>query len=44
MLVPEKAIYRAWLFRLVGDILQPLHCTAVFSEHFPEGIEAATWL
>ena len=33
----EKAVYLTWLFHLVGDIHQPLHCTAVFSERFPEG-------
>ena len=33
----EKAVYMTWLFHLVGDIHQPLHCTAVFSERFPEG-------
>jgi S1/P1 Nuclease len=33
----DKAVYLTWLFHLVGDIHQPLHCTAVFSEHFPEG-------
>ncbi|HEY7328720.1 MAG TPA: S1/P1 nuclease [Gemmataceae bacterium] len=33
----EKALYMTWLFHLVGDIHQPLHCTAVFSERFPEG-------
>jgi hypothetical protein len=33
----EKAVYTTWLFHLVGDIHQPLHCTAVFSERFPEG-------
>jgi hypothetical protein len=33
----EKTIYMTWLFHLVGDIHQPLHCTAVFSERFPEG-------
>src|SRR5262249_22225488 len=26
-----------WLLHLVVDIHQPLHCTAVFSERFPEG-------
>ena len=26
-----------WLFHLVGDIHHPLHCTAVFSEQFPNG-------
>jgi hypothetical protein len=33
----EKAVYLTWLFHLVGDIHQPLHCTAVYSERFPEG-------
>ena len=33
----EKAVYMTWQFHLVGDIHQPLHCTAVFSERFPEG-------
>jgi hypothetical protein len=33
----EKAIYLTWLLHLVGDIHQPLHCTAVFSEQFPNG-------
>jgi len=33
----EEAIYLAWLMRLVGDIHQPLHCTAVFSEQCPNG-------
>jgi hypothetical protein len=33
----EKAVYMTWLFDLVGDIHQPLHCTAVFSERFPDG-------
>ena len=33
----EEAIYLAWLMHLIGDIHQPLHCTAVFSEQFPNG-------
>jgi hypothetical protein len=33
----EKAIYMTWLFHLVGDIHQPLHCVALFSEQFPTG-------
>jgi hypothetical protein len=33
----EKAIYMTWLFHLVGDIHQPLHCVALFSEQFPKG-------
>lgn len=33
----EKAIYLTWFFHLVGDIHQPLHCSAVYSEQFPKG-------
>jgi hypothetical protein len=33
----DKAIYLCWLLHLVGDIHQPLHCTTLFSEEFPEG-------
>jgi hypothetical protein len=33
----EKAVYLTWLFHLVGDIHQPLHCTAVYSDVFPDG-------
>jgi hypothetical protein len=33
----EKAVYMTWLFHLVGDIHQPLHCTNVYSEQFPNG-------
>ena len=33
----EKAVYLCRLFHEVGDIHQPLHCTAVFSEQFPLG-------
>src|SRR4029450_371927 len=34
----EKAIMLAWLFHLVGDIHQPLHSTALFSQKlFPDG-------
>jgi S1/P1 Nuclease len=33
----EKAIHLAWVFHLVGDIHQPLHCVALFSEQFPKG-------
>jgi imidazolonepropionase-like amidohydrolase len=33
----EQAVYFTWLFHLVGDIHQPLHCTAVYSERFPDG-------
>jgi hypothetical protein len=33
----EKPIYFCWLLHLVGDVHQPLHCTALFSEKFPKG-------
>jgi len=33
----EKAVYMTWLFHLVGDIHQPLHCVAMFSEQYPDG-------
>jgi hypothetical protein len=33
----EKAVYLTWLFHLVGDIHQPQHCVALFSEKYPEG-------
>src|SRR5262249_2570265 len=33
----ERPVYLTWLFHLVGDIHQPLHCTAAYSEHFPDG-------
>ena len=33
----EKAVYMCWLFHLTGDIAQPLHCVAMFSEQFPNG-------
>ena len=36
----EKAVYLCWLLHLVGDIHQPLHCTTLFSEEFPEGDRA----
>lgn len=33
----ERAAYLAWLLHLVADIHQPLHCTAFFSDVYPEG-------
>ena len=33
----EKAVYLTWLCHLVGDIHQPLHCVALFSDKYPEG-------
>lgn len=33
-----KAVAYCWLMHLVGDIHQPLHCTALFDvDHFPKG-------
>jgi hypothetical protein len=32
----EKAVYLTWLFHLVRDIRQPLHCVALFSEDLPD--------
>jgi hypothetical protein len=35
---PDKAVMMTWLFHLVGDIHQPLHSSALFSQKlFPEG-------
>jgi hypothetical protein len=33
----EKAVYMTWLFHLVGDIHQPLHYAAEFSQRFLDG-------
>jgi hypothetical protein len=33
----ERAVYLAWLCHLVGDIHQPLHCVALFSDKYPNG-------
>lgn len=33
----QKALAYSWLFHLVGDLHQPMHSTALFSERFPEG-------
>ena len=35
----DRAIYLCWMLHLVGDIHQPLHCAALFSEQFPKGDE-----
>jgi hypothetical protein len=32
-----KAVYLTWLCHLVGDIHQPLHCVALFSDKYPDG-------
>ena len=33
----DKALAYCWLFHLVGDLHQPMHSTALFSERFPTG-------
>lgn len=33
----ERAVAMTWIFHLVGDIHQPLHCVAMYSETFPKG-------
>lgn len=33
----DRAVHLCWLFHLIGDIHQPLHCAALFSERFPTG-------
>jgi len=40
-----KAMAYCWLMHLVGDIHQPLHCTALFSvEHFPKGDKGGNYI
>ena len=33
----ERAVHTCWLFHLVGDIHQPLHCITLFSDDLPDG-------
>ncbi|HSQ57260.1 MAG TPA: S1/P1 nuclease, partial [Gemmata sp.] len=33
----NRAVAVTWLFHLVGDIHQPLHCTNLYSKDFPKG-------
>jgi hypothetical protein len=33
----DRAVALTWLFHLVGDIHQPLHCITLYSDTFPEG-------
>jgi hypothetical protein len=37
----EKAIYLAWVLHLVGDIHQPLHCSARVTDTEPKGDQGA---
>jgi len=32
-----------WIFHLVGDIHQPLHCSGVVSKRFPQGDRGGNW-
>jgi hypothetical protein len=33
----QRAIHTCWIFHLVGDIHQPMHCITLFGDDFPEG-------
>jgi hypothetical protein len=33
----ERAVYLAWLIHLIGDLHQPLHCSALITETYPAG-------
>lgn len=33
----DRAVHLCWMFHLVGDVHQPLHCTTFYSPHFPKG-------
>lgn len=33
----EQAIHLCWLFHLVGDVHQPLHCVSFYADSFPTG-------
>lgn len=33
----DRAVHLCWVFHLVGDVHQPLHCTNYFSLRFPKG-------
>ncbi len=33
----DRAVHLCWVFHLVGDIHQPLHCVTFYSPHFPKG-------
>jgi hypothetical protein len=38
----KRAVAITWLLHLVGDIHQPLHCAAYFSDDFPKGDRGGT--
>jgi S1/P1 Nuclease len=33
----DRAVYTCWLFHLVGDVHQPMHCITLFGDDFPTG-------
>ncbi|MEY2428597.1 MAG: hypothetical protein QOJ40_1482, partial [Verrucomicrobiota bacterium] len=33
----SRAVYLSWLIHLIGDLHQPLHCSTLRNEKFPEG-------
>jgi hypothetical protein len=33
----SRAVHLSWLIHLIGDLHQPLHCSTLINEHFPEG-------
>lgn len=38
----KRAIAVTWLFHLIGDVHQPLHCATLFSDEFPNGDRGGT--
>lgn len=32
-----RAVYLSWLIHLIGDLHQPLHCSSLFTEAYPNG-------
>lgn len=38
----QRAVDTTWVFHLVGDIHQPLHCVALFGPDFPNGDRGGT--
>ncbi len=38
----KRAVELTWIFHLVGDIHQPLHCAALFGPDFPHGDRGGT--
>jgi hypothetical protein len=38
----DKAVALCWLFHLIGDVHQPLHCATFYSAQFPQGDRGGT--